>query len=764
MRSPLITMSAVTGRPTEREISEYMMSLKTHGIDQIMIYPRSGCELVYLSEEWFCAVGVFLREAERLDMGVWLYDDFNWPSGDAGGQISQSESLRLRSITVTGEGMGNIRSASSNHGSLFGETYFADLLSDEAVERFIRCTHEQYYRRFGTYFGRVICGIYTDEPAVGYSCTSDSIPYYDGIAQDYTVLCGRDFWKDLYAEHASFTAYAMKAVGARFRRCYIDRLSDWCREHGIVMTGHLMSDDSPAGATRQNGDYLKALSGMMMPGVDEIFTDFHIPYLLPLLGNVAYARGEQGTMAELFALGPCDMSYAKKRCMLFLCAAFGVDHYFVAISHMDMRGNASIKDYYQSFSDDQPDFGGMHLLSAEAARAAVLAQRLYRADVYVRYPTAVCARHMTDMPDMAPFYELIQALSRHQIQWKYADSMDTPDDAPIIEFTDQMESVLQDTVTSDAARICALLDTPTRVTDMNGELPQGLFVRVFDDGHVLVVELDGMGGDYRIDGKAVHIEAYGVYQSDDGEAICGQRQALTASFQLTYQSPNQIRAMFINGQTLSTVWCAQDTKVRFAVRNGVGAALDGEPVRCHVGQDVLCRGMRSLYGVSDVVTLKKGTHTLGSEQDIKYLPSVLMLGDFAAEIVSDDICGVKLLPRKRQAEVGEHFSDFGEVVFQADVCVPADARALELVGTKLYTRVLLNGEPLGERIYAPYIFSVDEKFCGQTAELTVVQASSQAPIFGDVGYFDQMSEDVKWRGTPAPEQTLFGFSAINWIV
>ncbi len=88
MKCPLITKTAVTGKPSKASIYEYMKSLKDNFVEQVMIHPRSGCEIEYLSEEWFNTVGFFLDAAQELDMYIWLYNDFNWPSGDAGGRRS----------------------------------------------------------------------------------------------------------------------------------------------------------------------------------------------------------------------------------------------------------------------------------------------------------------------------------------------------------------------------------------------------------------------------------------------------------------------------------------------------------------------------------------------------------------------------------------------------------------------------------------------------------------------------------------------------
>ena len=122
MINPLIFMVPVSGKPNCQKIEQYLYSLKKVGIEQVMIYPRSGCELEYLSSEWFETVGVFLKYVKQLDMKAWLYDDFNWPSGDAGGMITKNPKHCLQVIKITGENRGQIVYASKGGDVLyFGE-------------------------------------------------------------------------------------------------------------------------------------------------------------------------------------------------------------------------------------------------------------------------------------------------------------------------------------------------------------------------------------------------------------------------------------------------------------------------------------------------------------------------------------------------------------------------------------------------------------------------------------------------------------------
>ena len=121
--SSLITMSAITGKPNTEKIHSYLKDLKENGIDEFLLYPRSGCEIEYLSNEWFDTVEKFVNSALILNMKMWLYDDFNWPSGDAGGKVTANEKYRLKSIGLIGEKKGQITCKSVHNSGLFGEKY-----------------------------------------------------------------------------------------------------------------------------------------------------------------------------------------------------------------------------------------------------------------------------------------------------------------------------------------------------------------------------------------------------------------------------------------------------------------------------------------------------------------------------------------------------------------------------------------------------------------------------------------------------------------
>lgn len=765
MKSHLITMSALTGRPSKEEIFEYLKMLKRNGISQCMIYPRSGCEIKYLSTEWFDTIGNFINSAKTLNIHLWLYDDFNWPSGNADGRVTMNEKYRLKSICTSGEKLGEINYYSQYTGSLFGETYFPNLLSEEAVDCFINCTHEKYFEKFGEYFGNVILGIFTDEPSIGYCCTKNSIPYYDEIENDYNNFCGRSFLDDMRNGYEDFYGTAMQIISDKFNTCFITKLSNWCKEHNIIMTGHLMGDNNPVVAARHNGNLLKNLSSFMLPGIDEIRTNLKDKTLLNLLSVAEYARGEYGAMAELFALGPCDMTYAKKRCMIFLAACFKINNYFLAISHMDMRGNLKISDYFNNFADDQPDFEGTKLLAKDSEIAAAYADKDYVPDVYIRYPFDVLAKKITSDIDIQPFIELINKLSYHQLQWKYIDAEEISNNIPVIDFTEKLEYICNGEIISNADTICRMLNPKVYVTTPEGELPEGIFIRRFSENSFIVLNLYGKSGIYKINGKDYFLDEHGVFISDENKEIphC-KEEKISAVFDVCYFNANMIRTMYINSESRAELLCSEPTDVIFAVRKDTEAYLNEEKINTgSTYNSILSAGMRNLYNTSEKFTLKNNMNIIKSQNDCKYLPSVFIIGDFSANTESKDICRINLTPRRKVYVPGEKFCDFGKIGFCTNIRVPFGVKAVTFKGTKLYSRLYIDDILIGEKICSPYTYMVDESLWDKTVTLKIVQYSSMAPIFGDVGFYEKTSENVKWKGTPSTNETILGFDEVNWL-
>ena len=75
------------GDLTKEQIAEQIAEMKKEGFHEFLIYPGFGMMVPYLSDAYFELVGHAVGRAAAEGMKVWLYDEYNWPSGVAAGRV-----------------------------------------------------------------------------------------------------------------------------------------------------------------------------------------------------------------------------------------------------------------------------------------------------------------------------------------------------------------------------------------------------------------------------------------------------------------------------------------------------------------------------------------------------------------------------------------------------------------------------------------------------------------------------------------------------
>ena len=110
------------GTVTPDLVAAGLADLRGQGVYEVLLFPFETAALkpAFFSEEWFSVIEFALREAQRHDMHVWLFNDDYFPSGRAGGLVVDGGTvggrvypprpdLRLKGVghqvlTVTGGG------------------------------------------------------------------------------------------------------------------------------------------------------------------------------------------------------------------------------------------------------------------------------------------------------------------------------------------------------------------------------------------------------------------------------------------------------------------------------------------------------------------------------------------------------------------------------------------------------------------------------------------------------------------------------------
>ncbi|MCX7656250.1 MAG: hypothetical protein N2Z76_06970 [Treponemataceae bacterium] len=95
------------GEIKEEHLIEQLRVMHQKRIQACIICARQGLRIPYLSKNWFRLVRQIIKEAKRLGMQIWLYDEYPYPSLAAGGRVVlehpefEAKELKIYTFEVT---------------------------------------------------------------------------------------------------------------------------------------------------------------------------------------------------------------------------------------------------------------------------------------------------------------------------------------------------------------------------------------------------------------------------------------------------------------------------------------------------------------------------------------------------------------------------------------------------------------------------------------------------------------------------------------
>ncbi len=238
---------------TDEEIVWQLKELKSKNIMEFMSMPMAGLNTPYLSAEYFEKFLFAVQQAEKLGLKHWIYDEYCWPGGCAGGIIQEQfpqykmTACRFYKYPVSKKASRNIsrilpegqliaaqavRSDKGKVVDLLGSTDgfalnatlpsgdweiilavivkvggvldactmsrwsnnaegYIDVMNPEAMGKFVELVYDAHYKVAGKYFGNTIPGFFSDEPSA----------WFDLRIQGSCGAVKRYAWgKDVHAE------------------------------------------------------------------------------------------------------------------------------------------------------------------------------------------------------------------------------------------------------------------------------------------------------------------------------------------------------------------------------------------------------------------------------------------------------------------------------------------------------------------------------------------------------------------------------------
>lgn len=251
-----------------------------------------------------------------------------------------------------------------------GNTYI-DTMSIEAVDRFIELTHEEYARRCGDRLGTSIRGIFTDEPHRGHALDntrtepdgtrSCAVFYTDDIFDEFRRRYGYDarprmpevFYR-LHGRPISRLRVDYFDLGCNlFNERFIGRIDDWCTRHNIILTGHVLHENSLSNQAIPNGSLARTYENMAWPGVDFLCEDERCYWIAVQCRSVCRQQGKKWMLSELYGCTGWRSDLRMYKVIGDWQALLGVNVRCPHLSWYTMEGQSK-RDYPASISYQSP--------------------------------------------------------------------------------------------------------------------------------------------------------------------------------------------------------------------------------------------------------------------------------------------------------------------------------------------------------------------------------------------------------------------------
>ena len=772
--SPLVLFTAISGKPGKAEAVDVIRRSQAAGFNQWIVYPRSGLELEYMGEDWLAFVGEFLKEAKARGGHVWLYDEYNWPSGSCKGRVPMENpewTYTEYAVRTNANGSFAWEVKRNDQMSMYDKYFDVNAYSTDAIRRFIELTHEVYEKRFGEYFrDGTIKGIFTDEPghpsAMKWNDPQPVVTFrwWKELEDQYRARTGRDFRGDVEASlhdpsKTEVWELYTELKGLQFRRAFFDPIAAWCRKMGIEFCGHMIGEGSPNCSCDWNGLPLNTIRGLTLPGMDKIGAELGrnnewLTYATAQYGIERNSRPGDVLTAhggvELYALGPLDLTPTQLAQRFWTCALYGMDTYFQSLYHLTAKGFLEKGGYGMFTSPTQPYFSHYADLHAEAKLAAKWSRRRFVRDVAVRYPQRRCGRQAIgrDAPgEKRPrLNELVNAFAWGQIPFELIQEDETSALRYVFSFKGDVVVEEKSGRTfekpADAATwLYAETDGTWRVTGADGKVVEGLLVRHYSDGTGVVLNLteNEFAGLRLGRGDVFDLPACGRRIFAPGEKGWTRRPgvaAVSAAEWTVKPDRENLRRIWFTSNAVARLTVTSPVRgARWVVCNypesSVKISVNGKPVVAGRPTSRAPYAYAELYRESEPFTLERGEYELrleGRSDDSVFLPVLWLAGNFAAA----EPGVIKPLPRTVSGlgSLYDHgLGDFaGEVAYAAEVEVAGRTLALDTRG--LVARVRLDGRDLGEKGVGPFEWTVPADLVGKRMSLEISLVTSIRPAFG----------------------------------
>ena len=383
------------------------------GIGGFVMHARHGLITPYLSDEWFECIRFCCEKARTLGMVAWAYDERDWPSGPAGGEVIADRANRLSYLKIeigeiqgpfvvelnadvvcayaapAGEALCRVNDRSLNLPAgawivakairiecpaiLWFESYL-DTLNPAACDAFIRSTYDRHVEKLGDLKALGLSGFFTDEPALStYPDDLARIPWTPSLPGVFREMKGYDLLEvlpDLFRANdagAQIRYDYWDVAVTMFERAFFKAIEDWCVAHGVELIGHALGEEPLFFQFRCVGNLLYLLKHFHRPGLDHL--TIHVGKGNPggmspkIVESAALLAGRERTMTETFGESGWGLTLREMKWMADWQMANGINYiiphaFYYSVAQRRKKDSppseffqAPFWPYYRQFAD-----------------------------------------------------------------------------------------------------------------------------------------------------------------------------------------------------------------------------------------------------------------------------------------------------------------------------------------------------------------------------------------------------------------------------
>ena len=461
-------------------LREQVSLFEEMGFGGFHMHVRQGLETEYLGKDFFKAVNACVDEAQRRGMLAWLYDEDRWPSGAAGGLVTKTKKHRIKALSSTPvkykDAVKDYHDAEQSicpvyitafslnfddNGRLvsyrqvgedeecenkyyyycvtargseprYNYQTYVDTLSKDAMDCFKEITYEAFYREVGDRFGTTVPAIFTDEPQTN-PCNIPESAFVNkrfntawtwDFAETFREAYGFDiierlpevFYRMADDSDLSLKYYYKRHLSERFCEAYMDNLGDWCGEHGVMFTGHLMCEDTLTDQAFRSFDAMRSYKNMQLPGIDILF-DRRSFTTAKQCESVVRQMGKCGMLSELYGVTGWDYDFRGHKSQGDWQACLGVTVRVPHLAWQTMKGEGK-RDYPAAIYYQSPWYKKYRIIEDHFARLnTVLTRGKAVSNVAVLHPIESFWMHFGSKAECSAEYEELNSQFVDTCNW-----------------------------------------------------------------------------------------------------------------------------------------------------------------------------------------------------------------------------------------------------------------------------------------------------------------------------------------------------------